>query len=125
MINKRYQVEISLSKGTWTLIESMTRHKEALEYVRGSLGERYPVRIVRVTRAIVFQDNKDEKSVPKSKRTRLLKSINRGLHSSSIQKEKDTATISVTQEKSNCTEGKNTKKRTHNYRRGSTQGQGI
>ena len=54
-MTKDYYVEIKLKANRWTLIETTKRHSDALEIVRERAGERYPIRIVRVVRTIVFE----------------------------------------------------------------------
>lgn len=54
-MTKDYYVEIKLRPNRWTLIETTKRHADALEIVRERVGERYPIRVVKVTRTIVFE----------------------------------------------------------------------
>lgn len=56
--SKNYYIELWMG-GKWKLIHTEKRHKDALAYVTDRTGEeRYPVRIVRVTRTIVFEESK-------------------------------------------------------------------
>ena len=57
-MNKHYYVEIKLSPNKWILKSSFTRHTDALHYVKENCGERYPMRIVRVVRTVVFNGEK-------------------------------------------------------------------
>lgn len=56
-MTKTYYVEIKLSS-RWTLQKVFTRHTDALHYVKENAGERYPFRIIRVIRNIVFDGEK-------------------------------------------------------------------
>jgi hypothetical protein len=56
-MNKIYNVEIKLGS-RWTLIQTETRQTDALDYVRQNAGKKYPMRIVRVVRTIVFDGTK-------------------------------------------------------------------
>jgi hypothetical protein len=53
---KNYYIEAKLSKNHWTLLHTTRRQDEALEYVHdhAEANAKYPMRIVRVTRKIVF-----------------------------------------------------------------------
>lgn len=54
---KDYYLEIWL--GTrWGLIRTFKRHGDALNELRERVGERYPMRIVRVERTVVFGEGK-------------------------------------------------------------------
>lgn len=56
-MTKTYNVEIKL--GTrWTLQKVFTRHTDALHYVKENAGEKYPFRIVRNIRSVVFDGEK-------------------------------------------------------------------
>jgi hypothetical protein len=56
-VSKFYYVEIKF--GTrWTLVETHTRQTDALQYVKDNSGEKYPMRIVRVVRTVVFDGSK-------------------------------------------------------------------
>jgi hypothetical protein len=56
-MSKFYYVEIKL--GTkWTLVDTFTRQTDALHHVKENSGEKYPMRIVRVVRTIVFDGEK-------------------------------------------------------------------
>ena len=57
MANKIYNIEIKM--GTrWTLVKTERYHTDALHYVKEHSGEKYPFRIVRVVRTIVFDGTK-------------------------------------------------------------------
>lgn len=52
-MSRYYNVEVKL--GTkWTLLRVFTRHADALHHVKENSGERYPLRVVRIVRTIVF-----------------------------------------------------------------------
>lgn len=53
-MTKDYYVEAKFGK-KWTLIKTYKRHKEALEYVANAKATKYPFRIVRITRTVVFE----------------------------------------------------------------------
>jgi hypothetical protein len=57
-MSKFYYVEVKLNNKKWVLASSHTRHTDALHYVKENCGERYPMRIVRVVRTIVFNGEK-------------------------------------------------------------------
>jgi hypothetical protein len=56
-MTKFYNVEIKLGS-RWTLTKVFTRHTDALHYIKENSGERYPYRIIRVIRSIVFDGEK-------------------------------------------------------------------
>lgn len=56
--NVVYYVEIRLDGKRWTLQCAERKHKDALHYVKEHAGRRYPMRIVRVERRIVFDGSK-------------------------------------------------------------------
>jgi hypothetical protein len=54
-MSRAYYVEVKLGvKRQWYLQKVFTRHTDALHYVKEHAGERYPFRIVRVIRNVVF-----------------------------------------------------------------------
>jgi len=56
-MSKHYYIEVKL--GTkWILQKVETRHTDALHWVKENAGEKYPIRVVRVTRTIVFDGSK-------------------------------------------------------------------
>jgi len=58
-MNKTYNVEVKLGvKRSWYLQKVFTRQTDALHYVKEHAGERYPFRIVRVVRTVVFDGEK-------------------------------------------------------------------
>ena len=57
-MNKNYYVEIKLGYNKWILKASFSRHTDALHFVKENAGEKYPMRIVRVVRTIVFNGEK-------------------------------------------------------------------
>ena len=54
---KVYYVEIKLGS-RWRLMASFPRHTDALHFVKENAGERYPLRVIRVVRTIVFDGSK-------------------------------------------------------------------
>lgn len=52
-MSKFFNVEIKLGP-RWILREVFTRHSDALHYVKENAGEKYPFRIIRVIRTVVF-----------------------------------------------------------------------
>ena len=54
-----YYIETRLGN-RWTLLHVTTRHKEALNYVKDNPPGKYGMRIVKVNRTIVFQDNNEK-----------------------------------------------------------------
>jgi hypothetical protein len=57
-VSKYYLIEAKLSANKWTLIKTETRQVDALAYIKESSFRIYPLRIVRVTRTIVFNGEK-------------------------------------------------------------------
>jgi hypothetical protein len=57
-MTKDYYIEIKFKGNKWTLVKTEKSHKEALEYVRENSGEKYPMRVVRVVRTVVFDGSK-------------------------------------------------------------------
>lgn len=56
-MSKHYYIEVKF--GTrWTLVKTETRQTDALQYIKDNSGEKYPMRIVRVVRTIVFDGSK-------------------------------------------------------------------
>lgn len=56
-MSKYYYVEGKF--GTkWVLLDSYTRQTDALHHVKEKAGERYPLRVVKVERTIVFEEKK-------------------------------------------------------------------
>lgn len=56
-MTKDYYVEIKFG-ARWTLVHTEKRHTDALQYVKDNSGEKYPMRIVRVVRTVVFDGSK-------------------------------------------------------------------
>lgn len=56
-MTKHYYIEAKFG-ARWTLLKTYTTHVAALEHIKNNSGERYPLRIVRVTRTIVFEGTK-------------------------------------------------------------------
>lgn len=54
-MSKKYDVEAKFGK-TWVVVESMTLQTDAMHYVKEHIGERYPMRIIRVVKTVVFED---------------------------------------------------------------------
>ena len=57
-MSKYYLIEAKLTASKWTLIKTEARHVDALAYVKTSDYAKYPLRIVRVIRTIVFNGEK-------------------------------------------------------------------
>lgn len=56
-MSKYYYVEAKF--GTkWVLLETTTKQTDALHIVKERSGERYPLRVVRVERTVVFEEKK-------------------------------------------------------------------
>jgi hypothetical protein len=56
-MTKEYRVEVKFG-ATWVHVDKFTRQTDALHYIKENSGEKYPMRIVRITRAIVFEEKK-------------------------------------------------------------------
>jgi uncharacterized protein YbdZ (MbtH family) len=56
-MTKFYYIETKLG-AKWRLVHTERRQTEALQYVKDHAGEKYPMRIVRVIRTIVFDGSK-------------------------------------------------------------------
>lgn len=56
-MSKVYNIEVKLDSKKWTLVDVKMQHKDALHYVKEH-GGRYPIRVVRVVRTIVFDGSK-------------------------------------------------------------------
>lgn len=54
---KQYEIQAKFGK-TWVILEKVTRQNDALHYVKENSGERYPMRIVRVVKTVVFEESK-------------------------------------------------------------------
>lgn len=54
---KNYYVEIKLG-AKWILKASFKRHTDALHFVKENSGERYPMRVIRCVRTVVFDGSK-------------------------------------------------------------------
>lgn len=55
---KDYYVEVKFHTNRWTLIKTFKRQGEAMEFIKEQVDNRYPLRITRVVRTVVFEDNK-------------------------------------------------------------------
>lgn len=56
-MSKRYDIETKFGS-KWVIIDSKTIFADALHHVKEHGGEKYPLRIVRVVKTIVFEDKK-------------------------------------------------------------------
>ncbi len=56
-LSKRFQVQARFGK-TWIIIKSEQNYKDALDYVRKASGAKYPYRIVRVVKTVMFEEQK-------------------------------------------------------------------
>lgn len=54
---KEYRVEVKFG-ATWINVDKFSRHTDALHYIKEKSGERYPMRIVRIVKTIVFEEKK-------------------------------------------------------------------
>lgn len=54
-MSKQYKVEIKFG-ATWVNVLTVNRQTDALHYIKENSGERYPMRIVRIVKTIVFQE---------------------------------------------------------------------
>ena len=59
-MSKYYYVEVKFHKDRWTLMDTYTRQTDAMAHVENEtkLGNKYPLRVVRVERTIVFDGSK-------------------------------------------------------------------
>jgi hypothetical protein len=69
-MTKHYYIEAKLHANRWTLLHTERSYKVALQYVREHASVRYPIRVVKVTRTIVFEEIKNETTTSHSKSTR-------------------------------------------------------
>jgi len=56
-LSKKFQIQAQFGK-TWIIIKSEQYYKDALDYIRKSSGARYPYRIVRVVKTVMFEEKK-------------------------------------------------------------------
>lgn len=57
-MSKHYEIQVKFDKN-WHWIKSETQHKDALHNLKQRVGdERYPMRIVRVVKTVVFSEAK-------------------------------------------------------------------
>lgn len=56
-MSKIFRVEVKFGN-TWVTRQSFTRQVDALHYIKENSGERYPMRIVRVIKTVVFEERK-------------------------------------------------------------------
>ena len=57
IMSKKYLIEVKF--GTkWAIIESFDRQTDALHHIKQNSGEKYPMRIVRVVKTVVFEETK-------------------------------------------------------------------
>jgi hypothetical protein len=56
-MSKIYRVEVKFG-ASWVCVDTMTRHTDALHYVKEKSGENYPMRIVRIVKTVVFEEKK-------------------------------------------------------------------
>lgn len=54
-MSKEYRVEVKLGK-TWIYIDKFTRHTDALHHIKENSGEKYPMRILRIVKTVVFEE---------------------------------------------------------------------
>ena len=53
---KYYSIEVKLTNRGWITVKTEDRQTDALHYVKQHPHEKYPRRIVRVTRTVVFEE---------------------------------------------------------------------
>lgn len=58
-MSKSFQIQAKFGN-TWIIIKSVPYHKDALDYISKKPGLRYPMRIVRVVKTIVFSEEKNK-----------------------------------------------------------------
>lgn len=56
-MTRSYQIQALFGK-TWIITHSFTRHNEALHFVKEHTDRKYPLRIVRVVKTVVFEEKK-------------------------------------------------------------------
>ena len=56
-LSKKFQVQCQFGK-TWITVKSEKYHRNALDYIRKISGAKYPFRIVRVVKTVVFEEKK-------------------------------------------------------------------
>jgi len=56
-MSKYYQIQAQFGK-TWIIVKTMQLHSDALDYIRSSSERKYPLRIVRVVKTVVFEETK-------------------------------------------------------------------
>lgn len=63
-MSKRYYVELQFGRNnnSWATISGHNRQTDAMDYIRINSGERYPMRIVRVIKTVVFEESKEKKN---------------------------------------------------------------
>ena len=54
-MSKTYEVHAKFGK-TWVIVETKTLQTDALHYVKEHSGERYPMKVIRVVRTVVFEE---------------------------------------------------------------------
>jgi len=54
---KSYQVQVKFTKDTWATVKELPTQGSAMEYIHDNVNEdsRYPMRIVRVVKTVVFE----------------------------------------------------------------------
>lgn len=60
-MSKMYEVQARFGK-EWVTVGKLSRHTDALHYVKFKGGENYPLRIVRVVKTVVFEDKSHGKN---------------------------------------------------------------
>lgn len=55
-MSKKYYVEVKFGNKTWIRVIDFTRQVDALHHIKENSGERYPMRIVRVVKTVVFEE---------------------------------------------------------------------
>lgn len=60
-MSKKYLVEVQLTKKGWVCVDTFVVYADALEYIHQNSDERYPMRITRVVKTIIFEEKKSGK----------------------------------------------------------------
>lgn len=56
-MSKHYQVQAQFGK-SWITVKTEQFHKDALDYIAKAKSARYPFRIVRVVKTVIFEEKK-------------------------------------------------------------------
>lgn len=56
-MSKKFEIQAQFGK-SWVTVKTEPFHKDALEYITRASGTKYPFRIVRVVKTVVFEEKK-------------------------------------------------------------------